>query len=559
MDLDTLVSGLFDTLGRLLFREVVEEDDIVIATEPISTGFVCHVVLPCLGGISFEGQSAKLEQDAMTNAVRLCLESFCTAAEAAGSAMQAARKQVVTIEDEPQEEPLPTGRQGWAAPKVKPKVKAMPKIAKAKAWPTAPAASPPSKAFYGKGEAEQARPMPPTVPPPGTARPAPPPTPPPETSAPAGSEPKVLLHTLLTKITGQSPMKADVEYCNSLVGGDHQCILILNCLEGRAFAGYPLSTRKDAELSAASVAIDWLQENLPNQPPTSRKRPQPPTMALPVDAEVQPPAKRAKKENEVDRTLSSGSIQSQEGAEIISEWRDARLEPCELSDIQDPASLEYYFGQACLICGAIVSIKGWDAHASGKKHLQRLQAQPMKLRAGIERPLPAPSCELLDSSRFVETGGWSQPDEFGEYPTVLTLGEMDYSFSLAVAQLRPAGSVLVATSYLAEHDPNEVEVHPSDDGQRVLHSVDATNLAGTLQSQGVEGSFHTVVFPFPRYSLSRAPNPNNSRLLRDFFISVIRDGILLDGGYIQISRVALPMDFYQDGGYIQLVHSSASS
>eukprot|EP00439_Symbiodinium_sp_Y106_P032602 s15_g3.t3 len=584
MDLDTLVSGLFDTLGRLLFREIVEEEDIVIASEPISTGFVCHVVLPCLGGISFEGQSAKLEEDAMTNAVRLCLESFCTAAEAAGSAMKTATKlaphrphppsappsaellaEVVTIEDEPQEEPLPTGRQGWAVPKVKPKVKAMPKIPKAKA---------------------EKRPLPPTVPPPGT------------TSAPPGPEPKVFLHSLLSKITGHSPTKADVEYCNSLVGGDQQCILILNCLEGRAFAGFPSSTRKDAEHSAASVAIDWLQENMPNQAPTSRKRPQPPTMALPVDAEVQPPTKRAKTEHEV--TPSSASIQSQEGTEIISEWRgqrDARLEPCELSDIQDPASLEYYFGQACLICGAIVSIRGWEAHASGKKHLQRLQAQPLKLRAGIERPLPAPPLELLDSSLFVETGGWSQPDEFGECPTVLTLGEMDYSFSLAVAQLRPAGSVLVATSYLAEHDPNEVEVHPSDDGQRaaykrqslpgmngalqqnldaladtgaqVLHSVDATDLAGTLQSQGIEGGFHTVVFPFPRYSLSRAPNPNNSRLLRDFFLSVIRDGILLDGGNIQlvmlsaqyqewdvngistdvglelISRVALPTDFYQ--------------
>ena len=78
-----------------------------------------------------------------------------------------------------------------------------------------------------------------------------------------------------------------------------------------------------------------------------------------------------------------------------------------------------------------------------------------------------------------------------------------------------------------------------------------------------------MVFPFPRYSLSRAPNPCNSRLLRDFFTSVTSGGFLLEGGLIQLvmlssqyedwdvngvasdaqlrltSRVALPGSFYQ--------------
>ena len=209
---------------------------------------------------------------------------------------------------------------------------------------------------------------------------------------------------------------------------------------------------------------------------------------------------------------------------------------------------------------------------------------------------PRPPCDLLGAENFLSHGSWCLQDDEGQFPAVLTLGEMDFSFSLAVARLRPPGTPLVATSYLAEHDPTELEVHPADDGERaayrrfslpgmqgalhrnidalnklgsqVLHSVDATNLQGTLRTQGIEGGFHIVVFPFPRYSLSRAPNPCNSRLLRDFFLSVL-DGVLLEGGLIQLvmlssqyedwdvngmandvgmkltSRVELPRNFYQ--------------
>eukprot|EP00434_Breviolum_minutum_P018537 symbB.v1.2.016350.t1/scaffold1222.1/size194531/24 len=220
----------------------------------------------------------------------------------------------------------------------------------------------------------------------------------------------------------------------------------------------------------------------------------------------------------------------------------------------------------------------------------------MRLRPEVERPLPAPPCELLGIENFLAHGSWGSQDSEGEFPAVLTLGEMDFSFSLAVAQLRPAGTPLVATSFLGEHDPNEPEVHPADDGERaayrrvslpgmkgalqknidglnflgaqVLHSVDATDLEGTLRTQGIDGGFHIVVFPFPRFSLSRAPNPNNSRLLRDFFTSAM-NGVVLPGGLIQLvmlssqyedwdvngmandvglklsSRVQLPPTFYQ--------------
>lgn len=181
----------------------------------------------------------------------------------------------------------------------------------------------------------------------------------------------------------------------------------------------------------------------------------------------------------------------------------------------------------------------------------------------------------MGTEHFLSHGSWNLQDDDGQFPAILTLGEMDFSFSLAVARLRPAGTPLVATSYLAEHDPNEPEVHPADDGERaayrrsslpgmngalqknidelnkldaqVLHSVDATDMEGTLRSQGVEGGFHIVIFPFPRYSLSRAPNPYNSRLLRDFFVSTM-NGVLLEGGLIQVIMLSSQYDDWDVNG-----------
>ena len=177
------------------------------------------------------------------------------------------------------------------------------------------------------------------------------------------------------------------------------------------------------------------------------------------------------------------------------------------------------------------------------------------------------------------------------------VGEMDYSFSLAVARLRPPGSHLVATSYLKAHDPLEPETYPSEDGERasyrrrtlpdmngalhrtlqeiaqlgakVLHGIDATDLRGSLVPAGIESAFEYIIFPFPRASLIRSCDPRNSKLLRDFFLSVASHGFLSENGVVQLvmlgtqyeawdvanmaghwgfylfSRVALPQGFYQ--------------
>ena len=52
---------------------------------------------------------------------------------------------------------------------------------------------------------------------------------------------------------------------------------------------------------------------------------------------------------------------------------------------------------------------------------------------------------------------------------VLSLGEQDFSFSIGIAKFQQKIGVatqLVASSYLAEHDPNEPEVHLADDKER---------------------------------------------------------------------------------------------
>jgi len=147
---------------------------------------------------------------------------------------------------------------------------------------------------------------------------------------------------------------------------------------------------------------------------------------------------------------------------------------------------------------------------------------------------------------------------------VLSLGEQDYSFSLAVAKTQSSACQnvsLVATSYLAYHDPDEPEVHVRDDGMRAhysrrslpsmdgalqknidelcslggvaLHSVDATDLSGTLLPQCPQ-TFNMIVFPFPRASLQRGCQPKNPALIRNFFRSVNQSGILMPGGKIGI-------------------------
>lgn len=92
----------------------------------------------------------------------------------------------------------------------------------------------------------------------------------------------------------------------------------------------------------------------------------------------------------------------------------------------------------------------------------------MELMPGVVRPDPYLQNPLVapDLNLFLSTAAFSKG-------RVLTLGEQDYSFSLAVAkvQFQEIGTAqIVATSYLAAHDPEEPEVHVRDDGERTTYS-----------------------------------------------------------------------------------------
>eukprot|EP00931_Biecheleriopsis_adriatica_P040715 TRINITY_DN23327_c0_g1_i1.p1 TRINITY_DN23327_c0_g1~~TRINITY_DN23327_c0_g1_i1.p1 ORF type:complete len:812 (-),score=158.45 TRINITY_DN23327_c0_g1_i1:73-2508(-) len=259
-------------------------------------------------------------------------------------------------------------------------------------------------------------------------------------------------------------------------------------------------------------------------------------------------------------------------------------------------SADWWYCQVCLVC---LKECDWNVYSKSHQNSNTHRSKFMKdggymLKPGVLRPDPEleKPLEVGTIPRFTTCTGMKEA-------RVLTLGEQDYSFSLAVARQQFAQSravSVVASSYLAAHDPTEPEVHVRDDGMRahysrrslpnmdgalqknidmlnnlggvVLHSVDATDLPGTLLSQYGE-TYDLIIFPFPRASLQRGCQPKNPSLIRNFFRSVndarILDaggkiGIVLlrsqyaewdltcvamEAGYQLVDQAALPDGFYQ--------------
>lgn len=242
-------------------------------------------------------------------------------------------------------------------------------------------------------------------------------------------------------------------------------------------------------------------------------------------------------------------------------WRDARLDAGTDPECFDCCSNNWFYAQTCLVCLAELDWVTYEQHISSSRHVSAYKkASGYSLKPDVPRPDPRLEQPLVEPcmERFLEVCRF-------DGSSVLSLGEQDYSFSLAIAlrQMSSTGVVqLVASSYLAAHDPSEIEEHVKDDGLRahyrrrslpgmdgalakhieaiedlggtVLHSVDATDLPGTLMNQCDEGQFDVIVFPFPRASLRRGTDPRNSRLLKGFFWSVADSGLLADGGLVAV-------------------------
>eukprot|EP00746_Dinoflagellata_sp_MGD_P127734 gnl/MRDRNA2_/MRDRNA2_62232_c0_seq2.p1 gnl/MRDRNA2_/MRDRNA2_62232_c0~~gnl/MRDRNA2_/MRDRNA2_62232_c0_seq2.p1 ORF type:complete len:832 (-),score=197.36 gnl/MRDRNA2_/MRDRNA2_62232_c0_seq2:52-2466(-) len=277
------------------------------------------------------------------------------------------------------------------------------------------------------------------------------------------------------------------------------------------------------------------------------------------------------------------------------EWRDFRGSIGTDPDGVNRTSFDNWYASVCLVCLTEVQLTNFPGHAAGSKHAKAYKDMGgMQLHDSIIRPDPHAQVDehQCTAEDFAFLCGYHGVK-------VLVLGEQDYSFSLRVAQEQSAngGVSIVATSYLAAHDPTEEEWHVKDDGERsrysrrslpdmkgalqqnlselselggvILHSVDATNMEETLLPQIEETQFDVIVFPFPRASLQRGLDPRNSQLLRGFFRSIASNGLLTPDGAVELlmlknqyaewdtacmaleygfelySRVALPDGFYQ--------------
>lgn len=571
------------SLSALFLRRDLTEGDIEYSLLEVDGGFVGTVVLYCMGAVSFDGPQRKDPEEAEHWAALAALRQFARVGQLAIRHLAAKMPE------------------GLAKPKVAAKVSAalaqkrrfeetdpyhaadQAALAALKATPKA--APPRIAGGYGrqqmlvKGEVgllqpagmvqeETWGPVAPAV-------------------APSTAEiksPKNWLNEFLGRRLTRPLRKDDMMFTvQQLPNNLFVAILQLPALQGmedQAFQGAPAVKRKDAEASAAAVACQALKDLGFAGPVANEPARQPvlvPPRIEPRMPVLIPPRKKQKflepagavpldQSSETAGAEPAPSPTSAEGvAQQFEQWQEERL--MEVPEGMEPdaqaTSLDLWFGQVCLLCMVTCAKVSWESHSTGKKHLQKYKERPLMLRPELTRPPTEPTCSLSEAEEFVELGGWATHDEnAGGHPAVLVVGEMDFSFSLAVAKLRPEGAPLVATSYLAAHDPDEIEVHPHDDGERavyqrrslpsmegalqenlaglaelkaeVLHGVDATDLDGTLRPQGVSGGFHIVVFPFPRATLQRACDPRNSRLLRGFFDSVLQQGLLVEGGLVQL-------------------------
>lgn len=243
-------------------------------------------------------------------------------------------------------------------------------------------------------------------------------------------------------------------------------------------------------------------------------------------------------------------------------WRDERITFGTDTNGANASSLDWWYAQVCLVCLAECDLAIYQGHRKSHRHLARYkEVGGASLLPGVLRPEP----NLVLPLQPPNMDKWLSVSGFTSGGSILALGEQDYSFSLSIAQKQMAATQqvrLVATSYLAAHDPSEPEVHVRDDGLRstysrkslpsmegaldkniqeiqylggtVLHSVDATDLLGTLYTQKPDALYDIIVFPFPRASLRRGVDPSNPRLIRNFFRSVQQSLVLNPGGVIEL-------------------------
>jgi len=265
-------------------------------------------------------------------------------------------------------------------------------------------------------------------------------------------------------------------------------------------------------------------------------------------------------------------------------WREGRTdallpgEELTSDDIVDPA---WWYAQVCLACLNELQHTNIKQHLLGGNH--RANVTKIRMRCTYKRKVPLlcgingggpiarnvnhwlghPNTILVE--QYLE-GQFASVCDFRKDESCLTLGEQDFSFTLAVAS--HLGNKVIGTSYLGAYDPTvpEVNIKLLDDGARrfhtqktlqsmngdlqrnldramelgvkTFHNVDAMDIEGSLldRVEGGEllGPFNHCIFPFPRMTLKRGCDPGNSVLLQKFFRSASSERVLLPNGLVQL-------------------------
>jgi len=243
--------------------------------------------------------------------------------------------------------------------------------------------------------------------------------------------------------------------------------------------------------------------------------------------------------------------------------------------IQSPA---WWYAQVCLACLKAVQHISLHGHLHGNQH--RKVVTRNGLRPNFSRKIPMLVYPGSQSSNMLDENNWGRElitplqvlpkekfldsvAELRKGQRCLVLGEQDFSFSNYLGYI-VGGENVIGTCYLSKHDPNIPDVKTLNDGERRFHqqkclgsmdgdlelnltladqtgvsiryNVDAQDIQGSLldkESKKIK-PFNRIIFPFPRVSLIRGCDPNNSVLIHKFLISARDTRCLARGGLVQL-------------------------
>jgi len=269
-----------------------------------------------------------------------------------------------------------------------------------------------------------------------------------------------------------------------------------------------------------------------------------------------------------------------EAPPIWHKWRQERTRPRETGAvgddvIQNPA---WWYAQVCLACLKAVQHRSLHDHLLGSQHKKRVMRNGLRPIGTRQIPILVSTANQWLNSENERMWGKARirplkvmPKEMFLYGVAelhvglncLVLGEQDFSFSNILAGI-VGGLHVIGTSYLSNHNPSIPDAKSMDDGAKRFHkqkclgsmdgdlarslaiawqngvrirfNVDAQNIEETLLNREPNQilPFDRIIFPFPRVSLVRGCDPNNSVLIKKFLASAIKPRCLAQGGLVQM-------------------------